>query len=70
MINCYALKHTICLGGFHQLMSFFGSIGCVMEGSGLQNALETLYSSISVNHKLTGKAYSRAIDGHFCHLQL
>ena len=27
------------LGGFHQLMSFLGSIGSLMEGSGLRRAL-------------------------------
>ena len=25
----------VCLGGFHQLMTFLGSIGCVIEGSRL-----------------------------------
>ena len=52
------------LGGFHQLMSFLGSIGCVMEGSGLQNALGTVYVPLTVVHMLTGKVYSRAIRGH------
>ena len=28
------------LGGFHTLMSFLGSIGHIMEGSGLQHILE------------------------------
>ena len=31
------------LGGFHQLMSFLGSTGYLMEGSGLTRALETVY---------------------------
>lgn len=31
------------LGGFHMLMSFVGSVGESMEGSGLENALGTLY---------------------------
>lgn len=53
------------LGGFHQLMSFLGSIGNMMEGSGLRNALENIYAPISVNHMMTGKAYARAIRGHF-----
>ena len=33
--------NIIRLGEFHQLMGFLGSIICVMEGRGLQNALET-----------------------------
>ena len=44
------------LGGFHQLMSFLGSIECAMEGSGLKNALETVYVPISLGHMLTGEA--------------
>ena len=52
------------LGGFHQLMSFLGSIGCVMEGSGLENALGTVYVPLTVVHMLTGMAYSRATRGH------
>ena len=58
------------LGGFHQLMSFLGSVECVMEASGLQNALGTVYVPLTVGHILTGKAYSRAIRGHIWHLQL
>jgi 5'-3' exonuclease len=52
------------LGGFHQLMSFLGSIGCMMEGSGLKSALETVYAPLTVNHMFTGKAFSRAMRGH------
>ena len=51
--------------GFHQLMSFLSSIGCVMEGAGLQNVPETAYAPINVGHMLTGKTYSRAIRGYF-----
>lgn len=36
------MKIFVRLGGFHQLMSFLGSIGNMMEGSGLRNALETV----------------------------
>ena len=52
------------LGGFHQMMSFLGSLGYVMEGSGLREALETVYAPISVGHMFSGKAYSRALRGH------
>lgn len=52
------------LGGFHQLMSFLGSIGSLMEGSGLRVALETVYAPVTVGHMFTGKAYARAIRGH------
>ena len=50
------------LGGFHLRMSFLGSIGHLMAGSGLQELLETVYSGNSVKH--TGKDVSRAIRGH------
>ena len=52
------------LGGFHQLMSFLGSIGSLMEGSGLRSAMETVYAPLTVGHMFTGKAYSRAVRGH------
>ena len=54
----------VCLGGFHQLMTFLGSIGCVIEGSRLQNGLGTVYIPLTVVHTLTEKAYSRVNRGH------
>ena len=38
------------LCGFHQLMSFLGSIGSLMEGSGLRRAIETVYVPLTVGH--------------------
>ena len=35
-----------------------------MEGSGLRQALESVYASVSVGYMLGGTAYSRAIRGH------
>ena len=52
------------LGGFHQLMSFLGSIGSLMEGSGLRRPLETVYVPLTVGNMMTGKAYTRAVRGH------
>ena len=52
------------LGGLHIQMSFLGSIGYRMAGSGLSELLETVYAPNSVKHMLTGKAISRAIGGH------
>ena len=37
-------KIVLCLGGFHTEMSFLGSIGHLMMGSGLQDLLETVYA--------------------------
>jgi len=43
----------------------YGSIGSMMKGSGLEEALETVYAANSVSHMISGKAVSRALHGHF-----
>ena len=53
------------LGGFHTLMSFLGSIGSMMKGSGLEESLEKAYGPNAINHILSGKAFSRALRAHF-----
>ena len=53
------------LGGFHIKMSYLGSIGCLMDGSGLKQLLEVVYAANTVDHMLTDKAVCRAIKGHF-----
>lgn len=52
------------LGSFHTLMSFLGSIGHLMAGSGLKELLELIYAPNAVEHMLSGKAVSRALRGH------
>ena len=52
------------LGGFHMQMSFLGSIGHLMTGSGLQALLEVVFTGNTVRHMLTGKAISSAVRGH------
>lgn len=60
-----SLKNIILLlGGFHTQMSFLGTIGKLCEGSGLEEALETVYATNTVPHLLSGKAYSRAVRGY------
>ena len=44
------------LGPFHQLMNILGSIGVIMENSGLKNVLERIYGSNTTEHMLSGKA--------------
>ena len=46
-------------------MSFLGSIGNLMVGSGLSNVLETVYRKNADEHIMTGKAIARAIRGYF-----
>jgi len=53
------------LGGFHTEMSFLGSIGHLMDSSGLQEMLESIYAPNAVVHMLSGKAIARAVRGHF-----
>ena len=45
-------------------MMYLGSIGHLLAGSGLQEALEAIYADISVSHILNGKAYTR--DARAC----
>ena len=53
------------LGGLHIQMSFLGSIGHLMAGTGLQEVLETIYADNAAGYMLSGKAISRALHGHF-----
>ena len=39
------------------MMSFMGSIGTMMKGSGLEEALETVYGPNAVAKMMTGKAF-------------
>ena len=58
--------NIICrLGGFHTLMSFLGAVGDMMSGSGIEELLELVYATNSIGHMMSGKAFSRAIRGHF-----
>ena len=47
------------LGGFHTLMSFIGSLGNLMKGSGLEQLFEQVYATNSVPHLFSGKQYAR-----------
>ena len=49
------------LGGFHTLMSFMGSIGYIMGGSGIKEVLSLIYAENTVDI-LSGHAYARAIQ--------
>ena len=49
----------------HMEMSLLGSIGNLMAGSGLQEVLQVVYASSTLNHMLSGiKAVCRALRGH------
>ena len=52
------------LGGFHTEMSFLGSIGSLMAGSGLKEVMSQVYAEGSIDHMLSGKAVARAVRAH------
>lgn len=52
------------LGGFHMLMSFYGSIGNIMDGSGISKLFHTIYGENATKHILSGKATARANRAH------
>ncbi|ESO85534.1 hypothetical protein LOTGIDRAFT_155019 [Lottia gigantea] len=51
------------LGGFHTQMSFLGSIGRIMSGTGLRDVFETIFALNAICHMLSGKAVARAVRG-------
>ena len=58
--------NVVCrLGGFHLLMSFLGSIGKVMECSGISELFQVVYSSATSVHMLPREAYVGALRAHF-----
>jgi len=52
------------LGGFHTLMSFLGSLGILMKGSGLEDLFAEVYAENSIPHILSGKAIARSLKAH------
>ena len=56
-----ALPIVCRLGGFHTLMSFLGSIGTLMKGSGLDDLLEEIYAENSIPQMMPVKAIARAL---------
>ena len=52
------------LGCFYAEMSFLGRIGHLMKGSGIENLLQVIYASNTVDHILSGKTVSRVVRGH------
>jgi len=64
VIHSHQLNIVCRLGPFHTMMSFLGSIGAVMAGSGLTELLESCYGSNAVTQMLAGKAVKRAVRGH------
>jgi len=63
VVQSESLNIVCRLGMFHMIMSFLGSIGVVMCGSGLVDALECCYGPNTVAQMMSGKV-ARAIRAH------
>ena len=50
--------------GVHTIVNFFGAIGHLLKGSGLEDVLTVFFGSSTIEHVLSGKAYVRAVRGH------
>ena len=57
-------KIVLSLGGFHTEVSFLGSIGHLIAGSGLQELLELIYVPRVVEQIFSGKAIAKALRAH------
>ena len=64
-VNAQSFDVVLILGGFHTMMSFVGSIGALIKGSGLSQCLEMEFGSNTIPKITDGKAISRAISAHF-----
>ena len=47
------------------MMSFLGSIGDIMAGSGISECFGNVYGTVAIGHMLNGKAITRALRAHF-----
>ena len=65
IVTSHKLNIVCRLGVFHTQMSFLGSLGTLMAGSGLMEAMECCYGPNTVKHICSGKAVARAVRAHF-----
>ena len=59
-IKAESFDVILILGGLHTMMSYVGSIGTLMDGSGLKECFETEFGSNTVPKIMEGKAIARA----------
>ena len=61
----YIYLYTCRLGGFHLLKSYLGSLGNIMDDSGLQEVIQLIYTgSTTANHIMSGGCFDKAIRAH------
>ena len=54
--NYKLMNIVLILGGFHLVISFMGSIGSLIEGSELSEALPTCYGINAIEHMMSEKS--------------
>ena len=64
IITAKELKVAPLLSDFDMLMSFCGSIGTIVSGSGIERVFQNIYGENAAKHILIGKAVSRANRAH------
>ena len=64
IVKAENLRIVCRLDGFHTLMSFLGSIGNLMKGTGIEELFEEVYAKNTVPHMLSGKAIQRSLRAH------
>lgn len=55
---------VLLLGCFHTFMNVLGTIGILMNGTGLKEILGVIYGENAITHMMTGKSVQRAFRGH------
>ena len=55
---------VLLLGCFHVELSFLGTIGTLMEGSGIEDGLEQIVAKNSIPHVMNGKNQERSFRSH------
>lgn len=63
VVNSKNLNVICWLGPFHTLVSFLGSIGYILSGSGLAEVFETCYGANKVLPMLSGKQLNGQCEG-------
>ena len=61
IVHAKCMNIALILEGFYTMMSFPGSIGSLMSGSGLAESLEICYGKNTVKHMLIGKGIARVL---------
>ena len=61
IINGKFMGIVCIIGGFHLLMSFLGSVGGLMKGSGLEVALRVVFAENTVPYMITRKTISQEL---------